>query len=220
MSRGKPARGEFEIGRILHLKFETGNLKLDGVQRALEGVVSRNYGKADELHQRLIRFAARASRVAKLLPRTNEGRCISQQLMRASLSTAANYAEARGAESRADFIHKLRIVLKELNRDQIVAGTNCGEWSLFSRQNGCDYRGKSGTSAGLSQRPSRRRAVPPVHSELSNFEFEMQDSSNFKFPRHRLLCHFTSRCAKSHSSNSGSLNTVSQISWPTPLYSV
>ena len=94
--------------------------------------MSRTYGKADELHQRLIRFAARSSRVAKLLPRTDEGRYISQQLMRASLSTAANYAEARGAESRADFIHKLRIVLKELNEtkswlEQIVAN------GLFSR---------------------------------------------------------------------------------------
>ncbi|HVQ63382.1 MAG TPA: four helix bundle protein [Terriglobia bacterium] len=94
--------------------------------------MSRYYGKADELHQRLIRFAARSSRVAKLLPRTDEGRYISQQLMRASLSTAANYAEARGAESRADFIHKLRIVLKELNEtkswlEPIVAN------GLFSR---------------------------------------------------------------------------------------
>ena len=94
--------------------------------------MSRTYGKGDELHQRLIRFAARSSRVAKLLPRTDEGRYISQQLMRASLSTAANYAEARGAESRADFIHKLRIVLKELNEtkswlEPIVAN------GLFSR---------------------------------------------------------------------------------------
>jgi four helix bundle protein len=46
--------------------------------------------------------------------------------MRSGLSAAANYAEARVAESRADFIHKLRIVLKELNEsrswlEQIVA---------------------------------------------------------------------------------------------------
>ena len=46
--------------------------------------------------------------------------------MRSGLSAAANYAEARAAESRADFIHKLRIVLKELNEskswlEQIVA---------------------------------------------------------------------------------------------------
>ena len=58
---------------------------------------------------------------------------------------APNYAEARAAESRADFIHKLRIVLKELNEtkswlEQIVAN------GLFSRdKNGRYYRGKSGT---------------------------------------------------------------------------
>ena len=85
-----------------------------------------NSGKAQELQQRLINFGARITRVAKLLPRTDEGRYLSQQLMRSGLSAAANYAEARAAESRADFIHKLRIVLKELNEskswlEQIVA---------------------------------------------------------------------------------------------------
>ena len=82
--------------------------------------------KADQLQQRLIDFGARTTRVANVLPRTNEGRYISQQLLRSGLSTAANYAEARAAESRADFVHKLRIVLKELNEtkswlEQLVA---------------------------------------------------------------------------------------------------
>ena len=82
--------------------------------------------KADEIHQRLINFGARTTRVAKMLPRTMEGRYISQQLLRCGLATASNYAEARAAESRADFVHKLRIVLKELNEsrswlEQIVA---------------------------------------------------------------------------------------------------
>src|SRR5262245_1156461 len=61
-----------------------------------------------------------------MLPRTDEGRYICRQLLRSGLAAAPNYAEARAAESRADFIHKLRIVLKELNEsrswlDQIVA---------------------------------------------------------------------------------------------------
>jgi four helix bundle protein len=52
--------------------------------------------------------------------------------MRSGLAGAANYAEARAAESRPDFIHKLRIVLKELNEtkswlQQVVAN------GLFSR---------------------------------------------------------------------------------------
>jgi len=67
-----------------------------------------------------------------MLPRTDEGRCIAQQLMRAGLAPAPNYAGAQAAESRADFIHKLRIALKELNEtkswlSQIVAN------GLFSR---------------------------------------------------------------------------------------
>jgi four helix bundle protein len=53
--------------------------------------------------------------------------------LRSGLAAAPNYAEARAAESRADFIHKLRVVLKELNEtkswlDQIVAN------ELFSRE--------------------------------------------------------------------------------------
>jgi four helix bundle protein len=88
--------------------------------------------KGEELHRRLISFGARTTRISKMLPRTDEGRYISQQLLRSGLAAAPNYAEARAAESRADFIHKLRIVLKELNEtkswlEQIV--TN----NLFSR---------------------------------------------------------------------------------------
>jgi four helix bundle protein len=89
--------------------------------------------QGDEIQQRLIDFGARATRVAKMLPRTDEGRYISQQVMRSGLAAAPNYAEARAAESRADFIHKLRVVLKELNEtnswlEQIVAN------GLFSRE--------------------------------------------------------------------------------------
>jgi four helix bundle protein len=88
--------------------------------------------RVNNLHQRLINFGARTTRVAKVLPRTQEGRYISQQVMRSGLAAAANYAEARAAESRPDFIHKLRIVLKELNEtkswlEQIVAN------GLYSR---------------------------------------------------------------------------------------
>ena len=93
-----------------------------------------NAAKAGEIQQRLIHFGARTTRVAKVLPRTDEGRYISQQILRSGLAAAPNYAEAQAAESRADFIHKLRIVLKELNEtkswlEQIVAN------GLLSRDN-------------------------------------------------------------------------------------
>ena len=41
------------------------------------------------------------------------------QILRSGTAAAANYGEARGAESRADFIHKLKIVFKELNETTI-----------------------------------------------------------------------------------------------------
>ena len=44
---------------------------------------------------------------------------MSNQILRSGTATTANYGEARGAESRSDFIHKLRIVLKELNETAV-----------------------------------------------------------------------------------------------------
>jgi len=88
--------------------------------------MGNGYVKGDELQQRLNSFGARTTNVASRLPATAEGRYISRQLLRSGMAAAPNYAEARAAESRADFIHKLRIVLKELNEtrswlEQIVA---------------------------------------------------------------------------------------------------
>jgi len=89
--------------------------------------------KAAEIQQRLNDFGARITRVARMLPETAEGCYISHQMLRSGLSAAPNYAEARAAESRADFVHKLRVVLKELNEthswlEQLVAN------ELFSRE--------------------------------------------------------------------------------------
>ena len=71
--------------------------------------------RADELEERLINFAVRIIILASKLPRTPAGKHVAGQILRAGTSPAPNYGEARGAASRADFVHKLRIVLKELN---------------------------------------------------------------------------------------------------------
>jgi four helix bundle protein len=52
--------------------------------------------------------------VTDALPKSVVGRHVGRQLLRCGTSAGANYAEGQGAESRADFIHKLAIVLKEL----------------------------------------------------------------------------------------------------------
>ena len=75
--------------------------------------------QADQLEERLIEFAARIIRLSAELPKTSAGRHISLQILRSGTAAAANYAEARGAESRADFLHKLGVVQKELNETSV-----------------------------------------------------------------------------------------------------
>ena len=66
------------------------------------------------LDERLLRLAVRVISVCHALPRTEVGKHVGDQLMRSGTSAGANYREACGYESRADFVHKMQIVLKEL----------------------------------------------------------------------------------------------------------
>ena len=68
----------------------------------------------NDLSERLLEFAAEIIKLVARLNKTAVGRHIGGQLTRSGTSAGANYEEACGAESRADFIHKLQIVLKEL----------------------------------------------------------------------------------------------------------
>jgi len=70
------------------------------------------------LAERLVCFATRIGRVVDALPETRMGRHIAGQIVRCGTSPAPNYEEACAAESRADFIHKLRICLKELRESR------------------------------------------------------------------------------------------------------
>ena len=72
-----------------------------------------------DLEDRLIDFAARCIKVAESLPKTFAGQHLAGQLIRSGTSPALNYGEAQGAESRKDFIHKMKICLKEL-RETLV----------------------------------------------------------------------------------------------------
>ena len=75
--------------------------------------------KVFDLEDRLIDFAVRVIRTAESLPKTRSGKHISGQLIRCGTSPAANYGEAQSAESRADFIHKIKICLKELREAKV-----------------------------------------------------------------------------------------------------
>lgn len=75
--------------------------------------------KGDDIQERLIDFAVRIIWLCGLLPKTEAGRHVAGQLLRCGTSPAPNYGEARGAESRNDFVHKLGIVLKELHESAV-----------------------------------------------------------------------------------------------------
>jgi len=67
-----------------------------------------------DLDERLLTYGARVIKLVESLPRTLVGRRIGDQLLRSATSAGANYEEARGAESRSDFVHKMQVALKEL----------------------------------------------------------------------------------------------------------
>ena len=82
---------------------------------------------SDDLSNRFMEFAVSIVKIEKQLCRTYSGRHIYGQLFRAGTSVGANYEEARAGESKADFIHKMQIVLKELRESHfwiklIIAG--------------------------------------------------------------------------------------------------
>ena len=72
-----------------------------------------------DLEGRLIDFAVRIIRTAESLPKTKVGQHITGQLIRSGTSPAPNYGEAQSAESRADFVHKMKIALKELRETKV-----------------------------------------------------------------------------------------------------
>jgi four helix bundle protein len=75
--------------------------------------------RAKELQDRVLVFSVEVGRLTTRLPRSPLGLHLSRQLLRCGTSPAPNYAEAQAAESKQDFIHKMRICLKELRETQV-----------------------------------------------------------------------------------------------------
>ena len=72
-----------------------------------------------DLEERLGDFAVIIIRTAESLPKTRAGNHIAGQLIRCGTSPAPNYGEAQRAESRSDFIHKVKVCLTELRETRI-----------------------------------------------------------------------------------------------------
>lgn len=75
--------------------------------------------KKYDLEERLVDFAVRVINLAERFPKSYAGVHIASQLVRSGTSPAANYGEAQSSESRSDFIHKMKLVLKELRETRV-----------------------------------------------------------------------------------------------------
>jgi four helix bundle protein len=87
---------------------ETGN------RRPGTGNRERGIKRGSDIAERLLALAVAVVRLTKYLPKDTAGRHVASQLLRSSTSCGANYEEARGAESRDDFVHKLGVAHKEV----------------------------------------------------------------------------------------------------------
>lgn len=72
-----------------------------------------------DLEDRLIDFSVRVIRLSEALPASRAGQHVAGQILRSGTSPAPNYGEATAAESRKDFIHKVKLALKETRETAI-----------------------------------------------------------------------------------------------------
>lgn len=78
----------------------------------------RSSGTKFDLEERLLDYAVRIIRVTEKMKPTRAGDHVANQRLRSGTSPYGNHGEAEGAESRKDFIHKLRICYKELRESR------------------------------------------------------------------------------------------------------
>jgi four helix bundle protein len=96
-------------------------------------------GLRNELQLRLFNFAVAIIKLIRQLPKSKEYDVISYQIIKSSTSSGANYDEAQGAVSKADFVNKTGFSLKEMRESDywirlIIAVTDKNEDWLKMRQ--------------------------------------------------------------------------------------
>jgi len=83
------------------------------------GSMNEKQQREFDLQEQLIDFAVRILNLVEALPNNRIGNHIVGQLARSGTSPAPNYGEACSAESRKDFVHKMKIALKELRETHV-----------------------------------------------------------------------------------------------------
>lgn len=93
--------------------------------------MSNKNSSPQDLENRLIQFASRIISLSESLPNSPAGKYLGGQILRSGSSPALNYGEAQAAESKADFVHKMKICLKEL-RETLVCLKIIEQRNFFS----------------------------------------------------------------------------------------
>src|SRR4051812_12143688 len=92
--------------------------RTSNIQHRTSNVESNAGQPRYDLEERLLEYAAAIVRLVAKLSRTRAGNHVAKQLLRSGTSPLPNHAEAQAAESPEDFVHKLRISLKELRESK------------------------------------------------------------------------------------------------------
>ncbi len=94
-------------------------MRTSNIEHPTSKVESKEMEKqAYDLEERLLKYSVRIIKIVEQLPNTEAGKHVAGQLLRSGTSPYPNHGEAQAAESQRDFIHKLRISLKELREAQ------------------------------------------------------------------------------------------------------
>ena len=113
-----------------------------------------------DIASRLTQLASLSVKIACTLPKTPPYKHLVQQLARAGTAGGANYEEARGAESRADFIHKIGVATKEVRETlywlRLARLSGLGPPQLLDRA--IDEAVQLAAILGASSRTARRNA--------------------------------------------------------------
>jgi len=84
------------------------------IQHSTSNIQMNEVKKQFDLEERLLAFAVNILRIVDKMDKTAAGSHVGNQLMRAGTSPLFNQGEAQSAESYKDFVHKMKICLKEL----------------------------------------------------------------------------------------------------------
>jgi four helix bundle protein len=91
----------------------SGRVKEDAPKRPMPNT-QRKTNPHFNLEDRLLEFSARIIRLVDALPNTRAANHLAGEILRSGTSPYGNHGEVEAAESRKDFVHKLKVCLKEL----------------------------------------------------------------------------------------------------------